>query len=110
MPAILLTIWTAIISALWFLTKTGTKVISWLVPILYEFVKKSFRILFLVAFWGLFLNFTTTLIAFLLYHVNLTVWVALSNYTTGFTVNILSYYILWIVILIVWKIFYKLIS
>jgi len=110
MPAILLTIWTAIISVLWFLTKTGTKVISWLVPILYEFIKKSFRILFMIAFWWLFLNFTTTLIAFLLYHINLTVWVALSNYVTGFTINILSYYILWIIILIVWKIFYKLIS
>ncbi|MDD3145472.1 MAG: hypothetical protein PHV23_05165 [Candidatus Gracilibacteria bacterium] len=110
MPAILLTIGTAIISVLGFLTKTGTKVISGLVPILYEFVKKSFRILFLVAFWGLFLNFTTTLIAFILYHINLTVGVALSNYTTGFTVNILSYYILGIVILIVGKIFYKLIS
>ena len=110
MPAILLTIWTAIISVLWFLTKTGTKVISWLVPILYEFIKKSFRILFMIAFWWLFLNFTTTLIAFLLYHINLTVWVALSNYVTGFTINILSYYILWIIILIVWKIFYKLLS
>ena len=110
MPAILLTIWTAIISILWFLTKTWTKVISWLVPILYDFVRKSFKVLFMVAFWWLFLNFTTTLIAFLLYHINLTVGVALSNYTTGFTVNILSYYILWIIILIIGKIFHKLIS
>jgi len=110
MPAILLAIWTALISVIWFITKTGTKVISWLVPILYQFVKKSFRILFVVAFWGLFLNFTTTLIAFLLYHINLTVGVALSNYATGFTINILAYYILWIIILIIWKIFHKLIS
>ncbi len=110
MPAILLTIWTAIISVLWFITNTGAKLISWLVPILFEFVKKSFRILFQVAFWALFLNFTTTLIAFLLYHINLTVWVALSNYTTWFTINLLSYYILWIILLIIWKVFYKLIA
>ena len=107
---IFLVIWSAIMALLSFLTKTGTKVISWLVPILYEFVRKSFKVLFMVAFWGLFLNFTTTLIAFLLYHINLTVGVALSNYTTGFTVNILSYYILWIIILIVGKIFYRLIA
>jgi len=110
MPAILITIATAIISALWFITKTWTKVVSWIIPILYEFVRKSFRILFIVAFWWLFLNFTTTLIAFLLYHINLTVWVALSNYTAWFTINILSYYILWIIILVVGKIFYKIIS
>ena len=107
---IFIAIFTAIVSALGFLTKTWTKIISGLVPILYEFVRKSFKVLFMVAFWGLFLNFTTTLIAFLLYHINLTVGVALSNYTTGFTVNILSYYILWIIILIVGKIFYRLIA
>lgn len=110
MPAILLAIWTAIISALGFITTTWTKIISGLVPILYEFVRKSFRVLFMIAFWWLFLNFTTTLIAFLLYHINLTIWVALSNYTTLFTVNLLSYYILWITLLIIWKIFHKLIS
>lgn len=110
MPAVLLAIWTAFISFITFIATTWIKVVSWLIPILYNFFKRSSKILFILAFWGIFLNLTTTLLAFLLYHINLTIWVALSNFVTSFTVNLLSYYILWIIFLIIWKVFYKLIN
>lgn len=95
-------LWVLFPAILWFLKTAWNAWKSMLHPLFSYLMDNWLKVLIFWVFGAIALNLTSSLIAFVLYHLSVAIHLWVGPYVTPFTIWILVNFILWIFFLFIW--------